>query len=122
MNTLIALALACTLSTAPTADDKLTSRETSTYVVTDKVAIWLTDAGKLKLSMAHQTGNASIEFRDQRSTLYRSTVNLRKGAQQTFDLSQVSEGSYQIRVTIGQEVISRTIQIGRVQERTVRLS
>lgn len=121
MNTLIALALACTLSTAPH-DDKRPSREPSTYVVTDKVAIWLTEAGKLKLSMGHQAGNASIELRDQRNTLYRSTVNLRKGIHQTFDLSQVTEGTYQILVTIGGEVIAKTIRIEPVQGRTVQLS
>lgn len=122
MNTLFALALAFTLNTAPTTDDKTTSRETSTYVVTDKFAIWLTDAGKLKLSMGHQNTTATIKLRNGSTTLYQSNIDLRKGAQQTFDLSQMGEGTYQIQVTIGDEVTTKTVQIGQVQERTVRLS
>ena len=122
MNTFFALALACTLSTAPKTDDKTTSRETSTYVVTDKFAIWLTDAGKLKLSLSRQNGKATIELRNQTGVLYQDVVNLRNGIQQTFDLSQVSDGTYQIQVTIGNEVTTKTIQIERVQERTIRLS
>ena len=122
MNTLFALALACTLSTPPRTDDKLASRETSTYVVTDKLAIWLTDAGKLKLSLAHQAGTATIEFRSEKGRLYQHTVNLRKGVQQTFDLSQVSEGTYQIQVTIGEEVTTKTIRIAQEQKSLIRLS
>lgn len=122
MNTLFALALACTLSTAPSTDNKLVSRETSSYVITDKLAIWLTDAGKLKLSLAHQAGKATIELRNGRSTLYQNTVNLRNGALQTFDLSQISEGTYQIQVTIGQEVTSKTIRIEQDRKSLIRLS
>lgn len=121
MNTLLALALACTLSTAPTTDDKITSAETSTYVVTNKLAIWLTDAGKLKLLMAKLPENATIELWDEEGVLYQRSINLRDGAQQTLDLSQVPDGTYRIKVTIGQEVTAKTIQIGQVQERTFRL-
>ena len=124
MNTFFALALACTLSTAPNvnSDDKLMSRETSTYVITDKVAIWLTDAGKLKLAMGHHNGNAIIELRDQKGVLHHGLVNLRKGAQQTFDLSQINEGTYQIQVTIGEQVTTKTIRIERSTKRVIQFS
>jgi hypothetical protein len=122
MNTLFALALAFTLNTAPINDDKNTSRETSTYVVTDKFAIWLTDAGKLKLSMGQQNVMATIKLTNGSKTLYKNSIDLRKGAQQSFDLSQIGEGTYQIEVTIGDEVTTKTVQIGQVNERTVRLS
>ena len=123
MNTLFALALACTLSTAPTNDDnKITSRETSTYMVTDNFALWLTENGKLKLSMGQQDAKATIELRGDKGTLYHGSVNLRKGIQQTFDMSQVTDGSYQIQVTIGKQVTTKTIQIQHVQNRVVRLS
>ena len=124
MNTFFALALACTLNTAPTAtsDDKLMSRETSTYVITNKVAIWLTDASKLKLSMGHHDGNAIIELRDQKGVMHYDRVNLRKGAQQTFDLSQINEGTYQIQVTIGKDVMTKTFRIERSVERVIRFS
>lgn len=123
MNTLFALVLACTLSTAPNADDKkTTSSESTTYIVTDKLAIWLTETGKLKLTMAQQASNATIEVRNQKGTLYQNTVNLRKGIQQTFDLSEMGDGTYQIQVTVGQEVITKTLRIEHSAERTLRLS
>ncbi|GAB2558696.1 hypothetical protein [Spirosoma areae] len=122
MNTLFALALAFSLSTAPNTDDKLTSRETSTYVITDHLALWTTNAGKLKLSMAQQTGKATIAIRKGKGVLYQETVNLRKGAQQTFDLSQMNDGTYEIQVTVGQETTTKTIRIERAAERMVRLS
>ncbi|MDB5242716.1 MAG: hypothetical protein JWP57_3341 [Spirosoma sp.] len=123
MNTLFALALACTLSTAPNNDDnKITSRETSTYVVTENLALWLTDAGKLKLMMGHQPGKATIELRNEKGRLFVETVDLRKGVQQTFDLSEVTSGTYQIQVKIGDQVTTKTIQIDRVQSRTMQLS
>lgn len=123
MNTLFALALACTLSTAPkTDDDKLTSRETSTYMVTDNMALWLTETGKLKVALGQQSGNATIEFRNDKGALYHETVNLRKGIHQTFDLSEIADGTYQIQVTIGKQVTTKTIQIERNLNRVVRLS
>ncbi len=121
MNTLFALALACTLSTAPNDDHKINSRETSTYVVTDKFAIWLTDAGKLKLAMGQHPGKATVELRNEKGRMFIETVDLRKGAHQTFDLSDVATGTYQIQVKIGDQVTTKTIQIDRVQSRTMQL-
>ena len=119
MNSLFAFALACTLSTVPNADDKTTSRETATYVITDKLAIWLSDGNKLRLSIGKQAAEATIEVSDQQHMLHRQTVDLRAGVIQQFDLSQVDAGTYRIRVTIGQEVTAKTIQIGSFQQRTV---
>ena len=123
MNTFFALALACTLSTAPNADNEPAVNETASYVVTDKVAIWLTDAGKLKLTLGRNDERATVELRHEKTTLYYQSVDLRKtAAMQTFDLSTLTQGTYQIRVTIGGQIISKTIQIESVQSRTCRLS
>jgi hypothetical protein len=72
--------------------------------------------------MGHQNAKATIELRNAKEILYQDVVNLRNGAQQTFDLTQVANGTYQIQITIGQEVTTRTIQVERVQERSIRLS
>lgn len=121
MNTFFALALACTLSTAPNTDDKTLSRETATYVVTNKMAIWLTEAGKLKLSVGQHDGSAVIKLFDHKGTLYTSRVGLRKGIHQTFDLTQITEGTYHIEVTIGDEVVVKTIRVERHQSPVFRL-
>ncbi|WP_020602196.1 hypothetical protein [Spirosoma spitsbergense] len=123
MNTFFALALAATLSTAPNTNDdsKTLPKEATTYIVTDNVAIWLSEAGKLKLAIGQDTNEATIEFRSQKETLYTSTIALKKAVHQTFDLWQLPQGNYQIRVTIGGQVISKTIQIESVQSRTCRL-
>ncbi|WP_080239092.1 hypothetical protein [Spirosoma rigui] len=122
MNTFFALALACTLSTAPKTDDKLTSRESTTYMVTDNLALWLTETGKLKVAVGQHPGNGTIEFRGDKGALYHGTVDLRKGIHQTFDLSEIADGTYQIQVTVGKQVTTKTIQIERNQNRVVRLS
>lgn len=123
MNTFFPLALAATLSTAPNTnnDNRDPSKEPTTYVVTDKVAIWLTDAGKLKLAIGQNTRKATIEFQNQHKTLYTNTILLKKAVLQTLDLSQLPQGSYQIRVKADGWETVKTIQIEHSENHTFQL-
>ncbi len=124
MKTLITLALACALGLAPNADAKplATDTETSTYVVSGKMALWLTNEGKLKLAFDRQEGTANLEIRNSSQQLYHNTISLRNGAYQTLDLSELGSGTYEVRVKIGKQVTTKTVVIGQVNERSFRLS
>ncbi|MPR36857.1 hypothetical protein [Salmonirosea aquatica] len=122
MKTLMTFALACALGLAPNADAKIPSAENSPYVVTKNMAMWMGDNGKLKVSFNRQEGRATIELRNGRSTLYQEVIALHGGAMQSFDLSRLPSGTYEIRVIIGQQVTSKTVEIGYVKEHTFKLN
>ncbi|MPR36855.1 hypothetical protein [Salmonirosea aquatica] len=124
MKTLITFALACALGLAPDTDAKplAAGTETSTYVVSGKMALWLTQDGKLKLAFDRQEGNANIEIRTQSQKLYHNVIGLKNGAQQTLDLTELGTGTYEVRVKIGKQVTTKTVVIGQVNERVFRLS
>lgn len=124
MKTLITFALACALGLAPHAEAKIptTGTETTNYVVAEKMAIWLTNEGKLKLSFDRQSGTANVEIRTHSQKLYHNVIALKNGAQQTLDLSELGTGTYEVQVKVGKQVITKTVVIGQVNERSFRLN
>jgi hypothetical protein len=124
MKTILTMALACALGLAPkalSATPEGTPDEKSTYLVTDKMAMYLASDNKLRLRFGHLDGNATVEVLNGPHTLYRSSIDLRKGAHQTFNLSELESGSYQIRVTIGKQVVDRTLVIRDHSGKSFRL-
>lgn len=124
MKTLMTFALACALGLAPNANATTLAagNETSTYVVSEKMAIWLTNDGKLKLAFDRQEGSANVEIRTQSQKLYHDVIGLKNGAQQTLDLSELGTGTYEVRVKVGKQVITKMVVIGQVSERSFRLN
>jgi len=91
-------------------------------VVSEKMALWLTNEGKLKLAFDRQEGVANVEIRTQSQKLYHNVIALKNGAQQTLDLSELGTGTYEVRVKIGKQVITKTVLIGQISERSFRLN
>lgn len=118
------IALACALGLASNAEAKspAAGTETSTYLVSEKMALWLTQDGKLKLAFDRQDGIANIEICTPSQKLYREAISLKNGAQQTLDLSELGTGTYEVRVKVGKQVTTKTVVIGQVSERSFRLN
>jgi len=126
MKTVMTLALAIAFGMAapdtPCFASESTSPEKSTYVVTENMAMYLGTDNKLRLRFRHLDGNATVEVLNGPRTLYRSFIDLRKGAHQTLNLSELETGSYQIRVTIGKQTVDKTLIIRQHTEQSFLLS
>lgn len=119
------MALACALglaSNARCAPPEGTPTVKSTYVVTDKMAMYLGSDNKLRLRFAPLGKNAVVEILAGPRTLYRSFIDLRTAVQQTLNLSELETGCYQIRVTIGKEVTDKSLTIDHSAEKPFRFS
>ncbi|GHB75529.1 hypothetical protein [Persicitalea jodogahamensis] len=128
MKTLITFAMACALSLAAqpdarsAADGTNTSTAKSSYVVTDKMAMYMSSGNKLQLRFSKLSAMATVEVLNGPRTLYRNSIDLRKGANQLLDLSQLEAGSYTIQVSIGKQTTTKTLTIGWNSERSFQLS
>ena len=125
MKNVLIMALACTLglaSNARSGTQEGTPTVKSSYVVTDKMAMYLASDNTLRLRFGHVKENAIVEVLNGPRTLYRSHIDLRKGANQTLNLSELESGSYQIRVTIGKQVTDKMLFISRSVEKSFQLS
>ena len=124
MKTLMTFALAFALGLAPNADAKnhLHVNENSTYLVMEKMALWLTNDGKLKLLFERQSGIANVEISTASQKVYHNAIALKNGARQTLDLSELGAGVYEVRVKIGKQVTTKTIVISQVSERSFQLN
>lgn len=82
--------------------------ETKTLVT----SVSITNDQKLKLVIGRENSTAVVTLRDpQGHVLYRSSVNLREGLLQKFDLNQLDKGLYQLAVTVGDDVITKAFVI-----------
>lgn len=128
MKTLITFAMACALSLASQPDARSadngskTPTARSSYVVTDQMAMYMTGSSKLQLRFARLNEKASVEVLDGPRTLYRNFIDLRNGANQVLDLSQLAAGSYTVRVSVGKQTTVKTLTVGWNTERSFQLS
>ncbi|MPR36839.1 hypothetical protein [Salmonirosea aquatica] len=126
MKTIIIFALAGALGLAapdhPCFNSENPSAEISGYVVTDHMAMYLGSDHKLRLRFGRMEGNAVVEVLHGPRTLYRNHIDLRKGAHQNLNLSELENGSYLIRVTVGKQVTDKTLVIRQHTEQSYRLS
>lgn len=125
MKKVLIMALACALGQAPearSAPSEGTPALKSTYVVTDQMAMYLASDNKLQLRFEKLNKGAVVEVLNGPRTLYRSFLDLRKGAHQTLNLAELATGCYQIRVTIGKQVTTKNLTISHLTKRTFRLS
>ena len=125
MKNVLVMALACALGLTPrvrSATQESTPTVRSTYVVTDKMAMYLASDNTLRLRFGQVNENAVVEVLNGPRTLYRNHIDLRKGAHQTLILSELESGSYQIRVRIGKQVTDKMLIINQSVEKSIRLS
>ncbi len=127
MKTLMTFAMAYALSLAANPDARSAVNENaptakSTYVVTDKMAMYMAANNKLQLRFVRQPGYAFVEILEGPRTLYRNSIDLRNGANQRLDLSQLAPGSYTIQVNVGKETTTRTVQINWNTVRSLSLN
>ena len=125
MKTVLTLALACALGQAieaRSATPEGTPRVKSSYVVTDKMAMYVGSDNKLRLRFGQQNDHALVEVLNGPRTLYRNHLYLRKGTHQNLNLSELEAGSYQIRVTIGKQVTEKTLVISHRTEQIFLLN
>ena len=128
MKTLITFAMACALSLATQPDARSADNGNkaptakSSYVVTNQMAMYMTGSHKLQLRFAHLQEKATVEVLLGPRTLHRSSIDLRNGANQVLDLSQLEAGSYTVRVSVGKQTITRSLTVGWNSERLFQLS
>ncbi|MBN8825876.1 MULTISPECIES: T9SS C-terminal target domain-containing protein [unclassified Spirosoma] len=78
-------------------------------------AITLTADNKVKLVIAPEDAKATIALQDREGhLLYTSSVDLRQGVKQKFNINELSVGTYQIAVKVGEQ---STIKTFVIQER-----
>ncbi len=123
MKTLITtLALALSLATVTIAAD------TNAIVRPTKVAryasgIYTTVTGKLHVSVDKQTGGTvAVSLKDANGTVLFTRRIARKDTQfrTRFDLSQLTDGTYELELTNGVDVTRQTVVIATKLERTVQ--
>ncbi len=79
---------------------------------TPATSVSITADQKLKLIVARENASALVTLRDTEGhILYSSTVDLRDGLSQKFNLSELGIGSYQLAVSVGNEVVVKSFVI-----------
>ena len=79
---------------------------------TPVTSVSITSDQKLKLIIGRENTTALVTLRDpQGHVLYSSSVNLRDGLLQKFDINQLDKGLYQLAVTVGDDVITKAFVI-----------
>ncbi|WP_080059491.1 hypothetical protein [Spirosoma aerolatum] len=107
MKKLFILMLGLVASTASFA--KTTTNEAPATTIT------LTADNKVKLVIAPEAAKATIALQDQEGhLLYTSSVDLRQGIHQKFNINELSVGTYQIAVKVGEQ---NTVKTFVIQER-----
>ena len=122
MKTLIStLALALSLATVTIAQTNVVDQPTN--VARYESGIYTTAAGKLQVSVDKQTGGTmAVSFKDANGTVL-FTRQIAKGETQyrtRFDLSQLTDGTYELELTNGVDVTRQTVVIATKLERTVQ--
>ncbi|MFD2936641.1 DUF3244 domain-containing protein [Spirosoma flavum] len=93
--------VAGTASFARTVDHK--TPETSLSITSDQ---------RIKLVVGQENNTATVTLRDTEGhVLYNSNVSLRNGLLQTFNINELSAGTYQLAVAIGSDVVVKTFVI-----------
>lgn len=129
MNKLSFLTLGlCALLAAPSfaeVNHKPVRPDTSSYVVTSNMALWLSPTtGKLRLTIDQQPCYATIRIMNRGKVLYTTPVDVRKQAVgQTFDLSLLPQGLYEVAIITSNGTVSKKIAIqDKPGERLISLS
>jgi hypothetical protein len=80
----------------------------------------LTSDHKLKLMVGQQDAKGTVALIDNAGhILYNSSVNLRKGLNQNFNINELTSGTYQVVVTIGKQSIIKTFVVDEKPAQTV---
>jgi len=123
MKTLITtLALALSLATVTIAADT-NAIDRPTKVARYESGIYTTVAGKLHVSVDKQIGGiVAVSFKDANGTVLFTRQIAKKDTQfrTRFDLSQLTDGTYELELTNGVDVTRQTIVIATKLERTVQ--
>ncbi|MBO9639737.1 T9SS type A sorting domain-containing protein [Siphonobacter aquaeclarae] len=80
---------------------------------TEEPQITVTNDNKVQLSINPEQGVASVSIRDEDGHLiYTDKSSLTNGYNQKFDLSNLKNGAYKLSVSIGNQTIDKTINLG----------
>jgi len=130
MKTLITtLALALSLATVTIAADADTTKRPAkidrpTKVARYETGIYTTVTGKLHVSVDKQTGGTvAVLLKNANGTVLFSRQIAKKDTQfrTRFDLSQLTDGTYELELTNGVDVTRQTVVIATKLERTVQM-
>lgn len=116
MKKILSLMLALTVSAASFATQPA-STEPTTYLT-------LATANKVRLYVAQEAAKASITLWDAAGhQLYFERVNLKDSPfHQSFDISNLAEGTYQFTVSMGEATVTRTLVVQtQPAQRTVEI-
>lgn len=110
MNTFFALLLAGTLHTAaPVASP---APATPTYLVNEHMAVWVSNDRKLHVVLGQQQAEADIRLSDEETDYVHQSVKLHQGTiSQTYNLSAMPNGAYQLTIRLDQHVIRKTVVV-----------
>ena len=116
MKAIFSLMLALTVSAASFATQPASSEPTA--------HLTLATANKVRLFVGQEDAKASISLWDAAGhQLYFERVNLEKGAfHQSFDVSNLTEGTYQFVITTGEATVTKTMVVDtKPAQRTVEV-
>ncbi|WP_157815869.1 hypothetical protein [Spirosoma pollinicola] len=89
-----------------------TSFAQTTEHITPVATVSITTDQKLKLVVDREDAVASVTLRDtQGHLLYSSNVNLREGFTQKFNIDELTAGSYQLAVAVGNDSFVKTFVV-----------
>ena len=79
---------------------------------TPETSLSITSDQKVKLLMAREEAMAAVTLRDALGhVLYSETVNLHNGLRQYFNIAELTNGTYQIAIAVGNATVVKTFVV-----------